>query len=215
MKAKLLLVVAIAAVVSACIKGRELPIPNNSKPVLGDSIAPGSLLVNEIASRWSTSIASEYQDFMRRRALGLAGTDNATDYPDGKVKWFEVYNNSQDTIDFSKGGWYFTDEPGTDSGNVKQVVVSSLKLAPLSMAAVYADTFINNPNQAQLHVDYGISRNGGTMGIFYKRPSTERLLLIDTLTYPPGVNNKTWSRVPDGNSVKGQALPTPNAPNQL
>jgi hypothetical protein len=215
MKAKhLLLAIAFIATLSACIKSRDIEIPNNTKQNSSDTITTGTLLVNEVGCRWTTSILSEYQEYMIRRHNSLAGTPNATDYPNGQVKWFEVYNNSKDTIDFSKGGWYFTDIPGSDTGNIKQPVVSSLKLAPKAMAAVYADTFINNPAQTQLHIGFGLSRYKSKLGIFYKNPVKNNVILVDTTTYPDGINNKTWSRIPDGNTFFFQSISTPNAPNQ-
>jgi len=214
MKAKLLSVVALALLVSACMEPREVVIPSKTPAITTDTISRGSLMVNEVASRWTTAITSEYVDFMLRRRISGGYTVADPDYLNGVVKWFEVYNNSKDTIDFSKGGWYFTDAVGTDSSNTKQPIFSILKLAPKSMAAVYADTAINNPNQAQLHIGFGIAKTGGTLGIFYKASSNSKLLLVDTLSYPAGVNGKTWSRIPDGNSAVGQAVPTPNAVNK-
>lgn len=200
---KVIAFVLLIGLFTACLEQRELPIPPKNP-------ASGALIVNEVASRWTTAIPSEFQDLMRIREQRLIGTPDEGDFPNGTVKWFELYNNSDDTIRMNDGLWYLSDDP--DNEPDKNKVLSTVKIAPSGWAIVYCDTLI--PSTTQIHSNFGISRRLSKIGVFFRRNEGDALSLIDTLTYPDGVNNRTYNRFPDGNKSFTQGPPTPGAANQ-
>ena len=200
---KVLGFIVLLGVLTACLEQRELPIPAKDP-------ASGALIINEVACRWTTAIPSEFQDLMRIREQRLIGTPEEGDYPNGATKWFELYNNSDDTIRMNDGLWYLTDDP--DGEPDKNLVLSTVKIAPKNWAIVYCDTLI--PSTTQIHTDFSISRRVSKIGVFFRRNNSDTLKLIDTLTYPDGVNNRTYCRFPDGNKTFTQGPPTPGAANQ-
>lgn len=205
-KLRFVVLALVTVALSACLGPRtvDLPKPEPLPPV----IKPGALVINEVAARWSTSIdGSENQAIMR--ALAAAGKVEAGDFPDGRCKWFELYNKTTDTIRIVPGRWFLSDDA---TNAMKEPITIPFKIAPAGFALVYVDTIV--AGNKQLHVNFGLSRNSSYLGIHYRPRVDTATVEIDGLTYPDGVNNVTWGRLPDGGSGKSAGLaPTPNRPN--
>lgn len=188
-----------------CLPKRDIELP--------PPIAQNAIVINEVAPRWTTAIQSPFDSLMKQREKSPFYNSDGNNYPNGAVKWFELYNNSTATIDFSQGLWYASDDTLNPT---KSQFLSNLKLAPGKFAIVFCDTIIPAARDTTLHVSFNLNRPAGSsVGLFYRQNTAVALTKLDAITYPNVPNGQTYARKPDGTDrwqLTGQ--PTPGRSNQ-
>ncbi len=185
----------LAAFLSSCLKDRDFPPPAPTGPGPGgkDSIIYGTLVVNEFLARGSTF----YNE------LVPPGT------PGGGADWIEIFNTTYDTILMEANRWYITDTLGDN----KKYKLPEITINPRSYLVVWADDF--DTVITQIHTNFGLSKDGEDLGLFYKRPSDDVIIPIDTLTFGLQQSGVSFGRLPDGSSNWSFfTSPTPGGANQ-
>jgi Lamin Tail Domain len=177
----------IVIVYSSCTKDRIFPassIPPDNDTIIGpgskDSIVYGSLVINEFEASGST-----FDNEL------MTGSD-----------WFEIYNTTNDTITLEQDKWFVTDKL-SDS---VQYTLPPWTLNPKSFLVVWCDS--QDTVITQIHTNFNLSAGGEQIGLFYKRPSDDTVIPVDTLTYGAQNSGQSYGRHPDG-SNNWQYFPTP------
>lgn len=128
------------------------------------------------------------------------------DYED----WFELYNPGTETVDL--GGCYLTDE--LDEPFEFQIPDNGhYTLPPGGYLLVWADgeTAQNSTNQSDLHVDFSLSKDGESIGLY--APDGRE---IDTVTFGVQTSDVSEGRCPDGGeTVQVLSISTPGSVNAL
>ncbi len=113
--------------------------------------------------------------------------------------WFELYNAGNDPADLS--GLFLSDD--TDNPD-RFPIPPGYVIAPRGFLLVWAD---GQPEQngltADLHVNFKLSRNGESIGLY--RPGGE---VVDLVQFEPQTDDVAEGRDPDGTG--GSFLPLPN-----
>jgi hypothetical protein len=138
-------------------------------------------------------------------------THTLADPADGNYEdWFELYNPGPNPADL--GGYYLTD----NLTNQFQFLVPNngqYVIAPGGYLLVWADneTGQNSTNQADLHVNFALSKGGEAIGVFAADGTT-----IDAVTFGAQISDVTEGRYPDGTAnIFPMTQPTPHAANFL
>ncbi|HWQ91095.1 MAG TPA: lamin tail domain-containing protein, partial [Clostridia bacterium] len=122
--------------------------------------------------------------------------------------WFEIYNPGTNSVDL--GGCYLTD----DLANKTQFRVpdnSHYLVPPGGYLLVWADneSAQNNTNQADLHVDFALSKGGEAIGLF-AADGTQ----IDAVSFGAQQSDISQGRFRDGSAtIVALPAPTPRAAN--
>ncbi len=198
---------------TSCLKTREVIIPTEAPPVVtGDTISKGAIFINEVNNRWSETLnlSNELSSVIARRYDPIIGTD----WKDGKVKWFELYNNTNKAItlgDPQQGYWYLSDNMAAKNASPIEVRVT----IPAGGFAIVYSSDTSYRAGTEIHSNFNVGRNNSqprdTLGIYYQKNLAARLMTVDSLTYEDTDRATTWSRIPDGGSV---ILKTPGTPGQ-
>lgn len=135
--------------------------------------------------------------------------DNTATLPDpagGFDDWFELYNPSDTAVDLS--GFSLTDRPGDIP---RFLIPNGVSVPARGFLLVWADgdDGLNAPG-LPLHVDFGLSRNGETIGLF-GRDGTP----LDIIEFGPQAENVSEGRWPDGTGGIYEMPPTPSASNTV
>jgi hypothetical protein len=138
--------------------------------------------------------------------------DNFANLPDPAddnfEDWFELYNPGTNAVDL--GGYYLTD---TLAEPFKFQVPNNghYVVPPGGYLLVWADneTGQNSTNQADLHVNFALSKGGEALGIFAADGTA-----IDVVTFGPQTTDVTEGRFPDGAAnIYSMPTTTPRAAN--
>jgi hypothetical protein len=207
---------AILVLLTSCLKIREVSIPTEGPPpVIGDTITKGSIYINEVNNRWSTDInlSNELSPALGRRFDAAIGSD----WKDGKVKWFELYNNTNKAIELgnpNKGYWYLSD---SRTNRTSTPIRAAVTIPAKGFAIVYGSDSAYSDG-SQIHAAFNIGRNNSlpkdTLGIYFQRTLGSAILTVDSLTYDDNDKTKTWSRFPDGGSTLLKTSATPGLNNR-
>ena len=139
-------------------------------------------------------------EFMANNAMTLEDPDEPGEFPD----WIELYNRGAAPIDL--GGMYLTDDL-TDPTKFR--IPDSLTIPAGGFALFYAD---NDPEQGPFHVNFKLSRNGESIGLFDSDATGNQP--IDTCTFTSQVVDVSQHRYLDGGETWTKFhLPTPNRAN--
>lgn len=144
------------------------------------TLAPGTLVINELMAQNTSTV-----------------TDPNGDYSD----WFELYNNSNETI--SLDNLYASDNLTTPT---KWAFPSGITMAPNSYLIVWAD---QNLTQDGIHADFKFSAAGESCILSYPNG-----VIVDQVTFGPQVANMGYARNPNGTGSFVIQAPTFNANNQ-
>ena len=144
------------------------------------TITPGDLVVNEIMAQNTNTV-----------------TDPHGDYSD----WFELYNNSTNTICLDY--LYATDDP---TNLLKWQFPSGLTIAPNSYLIVWADEDLN---QDGIHADFKFSAAGESCILSYSDGT-----IVDSVTFGVQTANMGYARIPNGTGNFVIQAPTYNANNE-
>lgn len=144
------------------------------------TIAPGDLVVNELMAQNTTTI-----------------TDQDGEFED----WFELYNNSSNTL--SLDNLYVSD---TSTNLLKWQFPAGLTIAPSSYLVVWADEDLT---QVGLHADFKFSAGGENCILSYADGT-----IVDTVTFGVQTANMGYARNPNGTGNFVIQAPTYNANNQ-
>ena len=144
------------------------------------TLTPGVLVVNEIMAQNTSTVIdadSEYED------------------------WFELYNNSANTI--SLDNLYASD---SQTSLLKWGFPSGITMAPYSYLIVWADQDLT---QTGLHADFKFSAGGESCILSYPNGT-----IIENVTFGPQTANIGYARIPNGNGNFVIQAPTFNANNE-
>lgn len=200
---------------TGCVKPRTIDLSaTGPKEVTADSVVKGAILINEVNSRWGAlNLACELSPALVRRYNATIGDD----WKDGKVKWFELYNNTAAPItlgDNSKGFWYMSDNRTERKLSPVRIRIT---IPAKGFALVYSSDSLYSAG-TELHAAFNVGRNTSTprdtIGIYYQKTLSSPLMTIDSLTYAEIERTSTWGRVPDGGSTVLKTAPTPAAANR-
>ncbi|MCB2154343.1 CotH kinase family protein [bacterium] len=115
---------------------------------------------------------------------GTINPDINGDYDD----WIELYNNSDSPV--AVGGMHLSDDVTSPT---KWTLPAGAVIPARGYYLVWAD---NQPEQGVNHANYKLNLQGGTVGLF---DTTENgRVLIDYLTYPDLITDRSFGRFPDG-----------------
>jgi hypothetical protein len=190
-----IMAISLAISLGSCTKDRDFTLsinPNDTLPGPGgkDSIVAGTIKINEFLARGSTF----YNELI------LSGN------PNGGSDWIELYNTTNDTIEFVEGKWFITDSLA-DSTKYK---LPSLTLLPKSFLVVWCDDM--DTVITQIHSNFSLSKDGEDIGLYYQTDST--LLKVDGYTYGSQLSGISEGRKPDGSANWTTfSTPTPGASN--
>lgn len=140
----------------------------------------------------------------------MAGNSyTAADPADGHYEdWFELYNGGAETADLSR--YHLSDSP---TNHAKFIIPDGTVIPPGEFLLVWADeeTGQNAAGSAQLHVNFKLSLNGETLGLFAPDGA-----LVDQVPFGVQTNDISQGRWPDGaDPLFWMDLPTPGAPNRV
>ncbi|MFT5680938.1 MAG: hypothetical protein ACI8RZ_001844 [Myxococcota bacterium] len=125
-------------------------------------------------------------------------TDETGSYSD----WIELYNPTDEAVEL--GGWLMTDD--LEDPTVWELD-DTLSIEAGGFLLLWAD---KDPEEGPNHLDFGMSRDGGQIGLF---APTERA--IDRLEYAAQASDLSAARTPDGSLDWAITdAPTPGASNQ-
>lgn len=202
---------------ASCLKQRIIEIPNQKpdSPATRDSILPGAISLNEVNCRWgANTLTNELSGNLAKRFVA-----GQSDWQDGKTKWLELYNATNDTLELGnpdRGFWFLTDNPR--EREKLQINVRTI-IPPKGFVVVYgSDTNFSAGNQ--IHTNFGIGRNRpsdipkDTLILSFKPTISGRLITVDSLNYVDHTTSETFGRFPDGNTFTKKLAPTPKAPNK-
>lgn len=144
------------------------------------TLGAGVLVVNEIMAQNTSTV-----------------TDPNGDYSD----WFELYNNSSNTI--SLDNLYATD---TASNLLKWQFPSGLTIAPQSYLIVWADQDLT---QSGVHADFKFSAGGESCILSYANGT-----VVDNVTFGTQTSDMGYARIPNGTGNFVIQSPTHNANNE-
>jgi hypothetical protein len=177
----------VIVIISSCTKDRLFSVaPAPTGPGGNDSIVFGTLLVNEFEASGST-----FDNEL------ITGSD-----------WFEIYNTTNDTITLDQDRWFVTDKLSDST----QYTLPAQTINPKAFLVVWCDS--QDTVITQIHSNFNLSSAGEEIGLFYKRPSDDQIIPIDTLSYPVQTGGQSYGRNPDGaNSWQYFTSPTPGSSN--
>jgi hypothetical protein len=137
----------------------------------------------------------------------MAKNDGSIRDPQGDYDdWIEIYNYGDDTVDI--GGMYLTDDLSAPAGwQVPRNNPAVTTIPARGYLLIWAD---DETNEGTLHAGFKLSADGEDIGLFDADGST----LIDSVTFGPQVENRSYGRLPDA-SENWQVFsnPTPGASN--
>lgn len=144
------------------------------------TIQPGVLVVNELMAQNTSTV-----------------TDPSNEYSD----WFELYNNSENTI--SLDNLYASD---TASTPLKWAFPSGVIMEPHSYLIVWADQDLT---QAGIHADFKFSAGGESCILSYANGT-----IVDSVTFGAQTADMGYARIPNGTGNFVIQSPTFNANNE-
>jgi len=144
------------------------------------TIQPGVLVVNELMAQNTATV-----------------TDPNGDYSD----WFELYNNSDNTI--SLDNLYASD---TVSTPLKWAFPSGITMEPHSYLIVWADQDLTQPG---IHADFKFSAGGENCILSYPNGT-----IVDSVTFGQQTADMGYARIPNGTGNFVIQAPTFNANNE-
>ncbi len=100
--------------------------------------------------------------------------------------WLEVYNTGPYTVDM--GGMYLTDSLDNPT---KHRLPAGIRIPPFGFLV-----FIADETPGPFHLDFALSSNGESVGLFDSDVRTNRVL--DTVTFGPQPEGRVSGRMPDG-----------------
>ncbi len=110
--------------------------------------------------------------------------------------YIELYNYGEEELNLA--GWYLSDLPIYPAlGRIAASDSSQTLLPAKSWLCLWAD---GDPEQGPLHLNFKLDALGESL-LLSKKDEFGRLMLIDSVSYPPLDRNISYSRVPDGGSV--------------
>jgi hypothetical protein len=130
-----------------------------------------------------------------------ANTGFSTDPATGNYDdWFELYNPSVTPAEL--GGYYLTDNLGNPT---KYRIPAGYRVPPGGYLLVWADeaTSANSTNDPALHVNFKLSKDGESLGLFAPDGSP-----VDVVVFGEQLDNVSEGRIPDGGSLR-LLLPAP------
>jgi hypothetical protein len=146
---------------------------------------PPSLLINE---------------FMADNETVWDDPDEAGGFPD----WIELYNPGPGTVDLS--GRYLTDDLNDPT---KFRVADGITISAGGFLVFYAD---NDPEQGPLHTNFGLSKDGESVGLFDVDAVGNRP--IDSYAFGPQAADRSEGRCPDNRDAWDSfAIPSPGEAN--
>lgn len=199
---------------TACLKPRVVDVGPGPDVIGGDTIRRGAIFINEVNNRWGTAnLSNELSPQLARRFNPAIGDD----WKDGRVKWFELYNNTDRAInlgDTTRGFWYISDNRQLKTACQIRVPVT---IPSRGYVLVYSsDTNYSAGNQ--IHANFNAGRNNSasrdTLGIYYQVRRNAPLITVDSMTWADAARTETWSRVPDGGNLITKTAPSPGASNR-
>jgi len=159
----------------------------NPKDVNPDSVAaPPGLKINEFVATGSTLV----------NELGVA-TD-----------WIEFYNNADDSLSMDNGQWFITD----DFTDKTKFELPKAVIPARAFFLVFCDD--SNKVLTQIHTNFGLSKNGEQIGIYYIHQAADTVT-VDSIIFGPQNDNISEGRYPDGaDNWTFFSPPTPGQPNK-
>jgi len=122
--------------------------------------------------------------------------------------WFELYNPGADDVDLS--GYYLSDNL---ANTTQSPITVGATLPAGGYLLVWADGVAarNNPTNADLHVNFSLSKHGEVIGLF--APDGK---VIDAVTFGAQTSDVSQGRFPDGGaSIAFMTNPTPRSANYI
>lgn len=110
--------------------------------------------------------------------------------------YIELYNYGDEDVNLA--GWYLSDMPRYPRlGRIAATDSSQTWLRAKSWLCLWAD---GQAEQGPLHLNFKLDAMGESLSLS-KEDEFGRLILLDTVTYPPLDRNMSYARIPDGGSV--------------
>jgi hypothetical protein len=162
-------------------------------PVTEPPGAPGAARRYVVGYRSSSLFINEFMAYNTTTLLDPAQPGEFSD-------WIELYNAGSTSVDLS--GKYLTDDLGDPR---KFRIPIGLSIPAGGFALFYAD---NDPGQGPFHTNFGLNRNGESIGLFDSDANNNAPL--DTVTFDAQIADVSLRRYPDGGETWGKSLtPSP------
>lgn len=198
MKKKILFLIPLVCLLSACTKYRDIPAKGGTfTPPPAGTITFGTLRINEFICK---------------------GTDaTAQAYLMSSSKWFELYNPTSQDVVLTPGQWYITDTLGIknkfaipqDTGNTSYKVPANGFLVIMCLKSG-----ANPAPPGRINASFSLSSTIGSIGIYYQATPTSSFTPIDTVNYNFGsgaLSGVSYGRRPDGQNPATLQLPAVTA----
>lgn len=140
----------------------------------------------------------------------VASNNRIADEYGEKDDYIELYNYGEEDLNIA--GWYLSDLPMYPFlGRIAATDSAQTVLPAKSWICLWAD---GTPEQGPLHLNFKLNLLGESVSLS-KKDEFGRLMLIDSVSYPPLDRNMSYSRIPDGGSVWEIQEPSFGASNLL
>jgi spore coat protein CotH len=162
-------------------------------PVTEPPGAPGAARRYVVGYRSSSLFINEFMAYNTTTLLDPAQPGEFSD-------WIELYNAGPTSVDLS--GKYLTDDLGDPR---KFRIPIGLSIPAGGFALFYAD---NDPGQGPFHTNFGLNRDGESIGLFDSDANNNAPL--DAVTFDAQIADVSLCRYPDGGETWGKSLtPSP------
>lgn len=130
-------------------------------------------------------------------------TDEYGEYED----WIELYNTGTEAVNV--GGCYLTDDLSNQTlYRIPMDYPDSTTIAPGGYLILWAD---KDPEQGIRHLDFSISGNGESVGLY--QPSGNNIITLDEITFQSQTADISYGSIPNGSTNRESTVPTPGAEN--
>lgn len=176
--------------------------------VLGGALTTALLLgAASIAAAQEEPVSTANQAALKINELMASNgsTPVDPDDPDRTPDWIEIYNTSNEPV--SLRGLAVTDDLARPT---RQVITANLIIPANGYLLLFAD---NEPARGPQHLDFGLSADGESVGIF-RVESNGNPVLVDAIDFPALDRDVSYARSVDGAGTWGRAArPTPGKSN--
>jgi len=137
-------------------------------------------------------------------------SDN-TDYMDEfgvKEDYIELYNTGEKDVNIA--GWYISDSPANRvMYQIPTNDMSKTLIPARGRIVLWAD---NEPLQGVFHISLKLNKDGETV-ILSRKNASDKIVTVDSIKFPPLLEDMSYSRIPDGGPIWSIEVPTFNAKN--
>jgi len=127
-----------------------------------------------------------------------------------KDDYIELYNTTDTAVNIA--GWYITDTPVNRMlTQIPMTNTEKTTIAAHERLILWAD---NEPQEGLLHLGFKLGKEGETL-ILSRMNAYDKVSVVDSVTYPLMLTDKSYSRVPDGAPNWFVQAPTFNYSNNM